>query len=128
MDAHIAMTLLKTVVLSNVMQIIPAYNYSTLHLHLLYNTSENASSNRHIASEWTFLIDIGSFESFTRRLETEPDVAAVSHRLPSLRAQTFLAVKKDRGLLLKRALALISHFARLKDRRKPELSSIHEMC
>lgn len=66
MDTHIAMTLLKTVVLSNIMQIIPAYNYSTLHLHLLYNTSENTSSNRYIASEWTFLINIGSFESLQR--------------------------------------------------------------
>lgn len=66
MDTHIAMALLKTVVFSNIMQIIPAYDYSTLHLHLLYNTSENTSPNRYIASEWTFLIDIGSLESLQR--------------------------------------------------------------
>lgn len=106
MYTHIAMTLLKTIVFPNIMQIIPANNYSTLHFHLLYNTSQYTSSNRYIASEWTFLIDIGSLKSFARRLETEPDIAAISHGLPAFWAQTFLAVKKDRGLLLERALAL----------------------
>jgi len=43
---------------------------------------------------------------FARRLETEPDVAAIPHGLSALRAQTFLAVKKDRRLLLERAFAL----------------------
>ena len=37
MDTHIAMTLLEPIALSNVMQIIPANNYSMLHFHLLYN-------------------------------------------------------------------------------------------
>jgi len=66
MDTHITMTLLKTVILSNIMQIIPANNYSTLHLHLLYNASKDTSSNRYIACEGTLLIDISSLESLQR--------------------------------------------------------------
>lgn len=136
MDTHVTMTFLKTVVLSNIMQIISTYNNGPLHFHLLYNASENTSSDRDVAGEWTFLINVSSFKSLrnihntvfkenleffklfcflrtnkrdiylTRCFESKTNITAVSHRLPSLRAQTFLAVKKDRGLFLKRTFSL----------------------
>ena len=120
MYAHVTMTFLKTVVLSDVVEIIPTYDNGPLHLHLLHDASENASSDRNVASEWAFLVNVSSFKSLPRCFETKTDIAAVSHGLPPFRAQTFLSVKKDRRLLLKRTLGLISHLAILKERSKPE--------
>lgn len=106
MDAHVTVAFLEPVILSDIMQIIPSYNDSPLHLHLLDNSCKNTSSDRNIASEWTFLVNVSSFQGLTRRFEPKTDIAAISHGLLSLGAQTFLPVKKDRGLLLKRTLGL----------------------
>ena len=66
--------------------------------------SKNIDQNHHIRT-----INIRArqiYTYFARSFETESDIAAVSHRLPALRTQTFLTVKKDRGLFLERAFAL----------------------
>ena len=139
MDTHIAMTLFKTVVLSDVMKIIPTYDNSPLHFHLLYYSGKNATSDRNVTSKRAFLVNVSSFQSLENHIkkeiithllniinlhvfsfllklnsylawcfETETYIAAIPHRLPPLWAETFLAVKKDRRLLLERTLALKS--------------------
>lgn len=119
MNTHITMAFLKSIIFSNIMKVIPTNNDSSLHLHFLDHSSEDASSYRNVPSEWAFLVNVGSFQSLAGCFEAETDVAAVSHRLPPFGAQTFLSVKKDRGLLLERTLSLISHFAVLKDCERP---------
>lgn len=129
MYAHVTMTFLKTVVLSDIVEIIPTYDNGPLHLHLLHDASEDAPSDRNVAGEWAFLVDVSPFKSLrgdiqvrnifllllsneqtlaylARCFEPKTDIAAVSHGLPPFRAQTFLSVKKDRRLFLKRTLGL----------------------
>lgn len=62
MDAHVTVAFLESVVLPNVVQVIPTYDDCTLHLHLLYNASENASSDRNVPSERTLLVDVGTLQ------------------------------------------------------------------
>lgn len=62
MDAHVTVTLLKSVVLSDVMQVIPANDDGTLHLHLLHDTGKDASSDGHVAGKRALLVDVGSLD------------------------------------------------------------------
>lgn len=62
MDAHITMAFLKSIVLSNVVKVIPANDDGTLHLQLLYNTSKNTSSDGYISSERALLVDVCSLD------------------------------------------------------------------
>lgn len=63
MNTHITMTFFKAVIFSDIMKVIPTYDNSPLHFHLLYYTSENASSNRNVTSKWTFFVNVSSFQS-----------------------------------------------------------------
>lgn len=67
MYAHVAVTFLEPVVLANVVKIIPADNDGALHLHLLNDAGEDASSDGHIAGEWTLLVDVGSLQSLNKK-------------------------------------------------------------
>lgn len=69
------MSLLETVVFTNVMKIIPANHNGPLHLHFLDNSSENAPSDRHIASEGAFFVDVCAFNSLNRKLLLEIQLA-----------------------------------------------------
>lgn len=60
MYAHVTMTFLKSVVFSDIMKVISTNYDGPLHFHFLDDTGENASSDRHVASKRTFLIDVGS--------------------------------------------------------------------
>ena len=50
------MTLLKAIVLSDVMEIVPADDNGPLHLHLGHNTRQNPTSDGDISSEGAFLV------------------------------------------------------------------------
>lgn len=60
MDRHVPVTLLKTAVFANVMQVIPPDHNRPLHLHLLDDASENAATDRYVSGEWAFLVNVGS--------------------------------------------------------------------
>lgn len=64
------MPLLKPIVFPDVMQIITSNNNRTLHLHLLDNAGEDSASNRYVASERAFLIDIRPFNSLNKTKPT----------------------------------------------------------
>ena len=63
MDRHVTMSLLKTVVLLDVMEIVTADDDSPLHLHLLDDTSKNSTTNGNITSEWALLVNVGTLNS-----------------------------------------------------------------
>ena len=54
------MTLLETTVLRDVVKVVTTNNDGSLHLHLGDNSSQNTTSDRDIAGEGTFLVDVGS--------------------------------------------------------------------
>lgn len=61
MDTHVTMSLFKTIVFSNVMKIVPANDNGTLHLQFLYNSGQDTSTNGDITSEWTFFVNVCTF-------------------------------------------------------------------
>lgn len=63
MHGHVTMSLLKTVVLLNVVKVITADDDGPLHLHLLDNTGKNSSTDRNIAGERAFLVNVGALNS-----------------------------------------------------------------
>ena len=54
------MTLLKSVVLLDVMQVVSSNDDGSLHLHTCYNTSQNSPTDTDITSEGTLLVDVCS--------------------------------------------------------------------
>ncbi len=63
MHRHVLVTLFKTFVLANKLQVVPADNDSAVHLHFSDNTSEDASTDGNITSEWAFFVDVGAKNS-----------------------------------------------------------------
>lgn len=62
MNRHISMSFFKTVVLSYVMEIISADHDGFLHLHFLYHSGKDATTDGHISSEGAFFVDVGAFD------------------------------------------------------------------
>lgn len=52
------MSLLKTIVLLDIMEIISSNDECPLHFDTLHGSSQDAASDAHIASKWTLLINI----------------------------------------------------------------------
>ena len=57
------MSLLVSLVFPDVVQIVPANDERSLHLHALNNTSQDTATNRDIPSEWTLFVNICSLAS-----------------------------------------------------------------
>jgi len=59
-NGHILMSLLKSIVLLNIVKIISSNHNGSLHLHLQDDTRQDSSTNVDIPSKGTFLINVGS--------------------------------------------------------------------
>ena len=57
------MSLLKTIVFLNVMEIVATYYNGSLHFHTPDGTGKNTTANRDVASERTLLVNVGAFYS-----------------------------------------------------------------
>ena len=66
---HVLVTLLKVIVLSDVMKIVPADDNGPLHLHLGHDTGQDPTSDGDVASEWAFLVNVGALDGLLGRLE-----------------------------------------------------------
>lgn len=60
------MSLLKTVVLLDVVQVVTADDNGPLHLHFLHNTSQDATTNGYISCERALLVNVGTFNGLQR--------------------------------------------------------------
>ncbi len=58
MSRQVTVSLLKTVVFLDVVQIVSPDDNRSLHLHALDDPREDASSNAHVASERTLFVDV----------------------------------------------------------------------
>ena len=67
MDTHVFMTLLKSVVFSDVVQVLSSDDNSSLHFHLKNNTSQDATTDANVSSERTFLVNVGSLDSLEKK-------------------------------------------------------------
>lgn len=81
MDRHVTVPLLETVVLSHIVEVISSDDDCSLHLHLDHGTSEDATPDRDITSEWALLVNVFALDSLTRDLETETNISGISQLL-----------------------------------------------
>lgn len=63
MHAHVPVSLFESVVLPDIVKVIPPDDNGPLHFKLLYNTSQDTSTNGYIAGEWTLFVNVGALES-----------------------------------------------------------------
>ena len=61
---HVLVTLLKAIVLSDVMEIVPADDDIPLHLHLHHDTRQDPILDGDITSEGAFLVYVGALNGF----------------------------------------------------------------
>ena len=71
MSRQVLVSLFKTIVLPDVMEIISSYDNGSFHLHALCYASQYTSTNTDITSEWTLLVNIVAFYSLGREGERE---------------------------------------------------------
>jgi len=58
MYRKVLVTFLKTIVLANIVQVIASDHNCSLHFHLHYYARQDSSTNAHVASKWTFLVNV----------------------------------------------------------------------
>ena len=105
---QVAVALLETVVLLDVVQVVTADRDRALHLGRHADTAEDAAADRHVAGERALVVNVRASLGLLRRLHTEADV------LPEPGGSGLLAggllADKDGILLLKSLLVLdLSH-------------------
>jgi len=67
MHRHVTMSLLKTVVFLDIVQVVTSDDNGPLHLHFLNNSSEDATTNGNITSEWALFVNVGALNSLDER-------------------------------------------------------------
>ena len=106
----VSMSLLISVILLNIVEIVSSNNDSVFHLvGRDGHGSKDLSSDVDISSEWTFLVNVVSLNSFFGSFESETDVSEISDSFSSLGEEEFLVVVEDSGLFLIGLFFLLDH-------------------
>lgn len=108
MGGNILVSLLKTTVLSDVVQIVSADDNCSLHLGRDHLSLEDSSTNRNISSEWALLVHVWVFNGGIRSLDAKSNVLHETHGLLAGRANGTLTSDKDGILLLVSLFVLIA--------------------
>ncbi len=80
----VGMSLLVSIVLLNVVEIVSSDNNSVSHFVRDNHGSKDLSSNAYISSEWAFFVNIVSLNGFFWGFETKSDISVVSDTFSSL--------------------------------------------
>lgn len=105
----VRVSLLISVVLLNKVKVVSSDDNCVFHLMRDDHTSKNLSSDRDVASERAFLIDVVSFDGLLWGFEAETDFSEVSWDSLVLRDHEFLVVGEDSFLLLVTVFSLLDH-------------------
>jgi hypothetical protein len=71
--SNVSVTLLITLVLLNVMEVISAHNDGSVHLGALYFATKDTAADGDVSGEGALLIDVVTLDSLLGGLETETD-------------------------------------------------------
>jgi len=63
MNRKILVTFLEAIVLADIVQVITSNHDCSLHLHLHHDARQDSSTNAHITSKWTFLVNVVTLSS-----------------------------------------------------------------
>ena len=109
-DRHVGMSLLKSVVFLDIVQVVSSHNDGSVHLGAHHHSLQDLSSDGDIGSEGAFLIDVLSFDGFLGSLESKSYILEVSHSLAGLLSQQLGAVEEHGVLFLESSFNLyVSH-------------------
>ena len=78
MDWNVSVSLFVSVVLGDVMKIISSHDDGSLHLGWDADTLQDSSSDRNVAGEWAFFINVSRFDGLFRSSESKSDVLEIS--------------------------------------------------
>jgi hypothetical protein len=108
MSGNVLVSLLKTTILSDVMQVVSANDDCSLHFGRDNLPLENSSTNRDITSERALFVHIRILNRSIGGLDTKSDVLDETHGLLAGRPNGTLTSDKDSILLLIRLFVLIA--------------------
>ena len=104
------MTLLETVVLLNVVQVVTTDDNGAVHLGRDDHSSHDSTTDRNTASEGALLIDVSTFDGLLGSLEAKTYVLVPPHGLlGDLLAEDALSSKEHCLLLLESLLCLLHY-------------------
>ncbi len=89
------MSLLKSLVLLNVVQIVSSDYDSVSHLGRHADALEDASTDAHVASEWALVVNVSSINGFFWSFEAETNSLVISESLISFLHHEVLCVHED---------------------------------
>lgn len=105
----VSVSLLISVILFDVVEIVSSDNESVLHLVGDDHGSKDFSSNADIASEWTLLVNIVSLDGLFGSFESKTDVSEISDSFSSFGDDEFLVAVEYSGLFLISLFFLFDH-------------------
>ena len=94
------MALLKSVVLSDEVEIITSDDDVVLHFVGNHDTLENSTSDGDVSGEGAFVVDVVSVDCLLGSLEAESDFLVESNTAAGLFGNEFFGVEEDANLLL----------------------------
>jgi len=106
MRRDVLVSLLVSVVLLDVVQVVTANDDGAVHLGRDHGAAEDATTNAHVAGERALLVDVVAGDGGLGRLEAETDVLVVAGGALDLLAKQTALGKEDGRLLLERLLGL----------------------
>ena len=107
-SGNISVTLFKTTVLLNIVQVIPSDNNCALHLGRDDNSLQDGTTDGNISSEGALFVDKVSFNGCARSLDSKTNILDKAHRLVLLTTNSTLASHEDGCLLLVSLLSLVA--------------------
>ncbi len=102
----VSVSLFVSVVLWNVVKIISSDDNGSLHFCWDADSLENFTSDGNVAGEWTFFINIGSFNGLFGSFESKPNIFDVSDTRCGLFGKEFFTVQEDGFLFLEWSFGL----------------------
>lgn len=108
MGSQVAVPLLVTVVLGDVVEVVPSDDDGTVHFGGDNSPGKDTTTDRDETSEWTFLVDVGPLNGGLWGFETQSNVLVPSPSTfsdPALRGAGLVG-EEDVGLLLESTLRL----------------------
>lgn len=106
MDWNISMSFLISIIFGNIVEVVSSHNNSPLHLCWYDNSFQDLASNRDVAGEWAFLVNIFGFDGLFRSFETKSNILEIPDSRWSLLCEKLFAVEEHSFLFLEWSFVL----------------------